>query len=354
MHVAILGGWSAKECENAAWGLNVPDPALFAEACRAIGERLARRGHSITVGSQEEQAADRHVVDGYIAAWSVSPSQHACINVLDGIHSDQPLFTERRREQTTARLFRGGPTSRPRPHPRAAEKLVAIRDADAVVAIGGLQDTYTAGIGAIVASKPVVPIATFGGASLELWNATRLLRRAGAFDPRPDDDFERLKDSVWSAAVLDAAFGFGRLDRPSVFLASAGKAERVASELSSAIEVLGLDVIHWPRDFHTSRPILEEIRLAAFIAKYAVILLTPDDRVLDESERWRPRENVLFEMGYFMNALGADRVAVVVNSATAVPSDYGGFRHLVLSSDQPVRSLVPELRRFFAEDIATT
>ena len=72
---------------------------------------------------------------------------------------------------------------------RAAEKILSTRDADALIAIGGLHDTYVAGIAAMLARKPVVPFASFGGASLQLWRALHMLDQK-----RLTEDFRRLSE----------------------------------------------------------------------------------------------------------------------------------------------------------------
>jgi predicted nucleotide-binding protein len=62
---------------------------------------------------------------------------------------------------------------------------------------------------------------------------------------------------------------------------------------------------------------------------YAIILLTPDDRggeyscPLDKLQP-RARQNVLFELGYFIGKLGRDRVTALHVPGVEIPSDYSG------------------------------
>ena len=62
---------------------------------------------------------------------------------------------------------------------------------------------------------------------------------------------------------------------------------------------------------------------------FAVVLLSPDDmaRVVNsENESYRARQNVVFELGFFLGKLGRDRVALIYRQHEnfEMPSDYDG------------------------------
>lgn len=66
---------------------------------------------------------------------------------------------------------------------------------------------------------------------------------------------------------------------------------------------------------------------------YAVVLLTPDDigGVKDSKYhdlRPRPRQNVILELGYFIAALGRNRVATLHKPDIEMPSDYAGSAYI--------------------------
>jgi hypothetical protein len=63
--------------------------------------------------------------------------------------------------------------------------------------------------------------------------------------------------------------------------------------------------------------------------EFAVVVLSPDDvgRLRDEPSaelRPRPRQNVMFELGFFIGKLGGDRVCALYEGNTEIPSDYSG------------------------------
>ena len=67
---------------------------------------------------------------------------------------------------------------------------------------------------------------------------------------------------------------------------------------------------------------------------FAVVLFTPDDEgglVGDKtSVQSRTRQNVIFELGFFLGKLGRERVAVLVKGEVEIPSDYSGVLFIQL------------------------
>ena len=62
---------------------------------------------------------------------------------------------------------------------------------------------------------------------------------------------------------------------------------------------------------------------------YAIVLLTPDDQGAEtlkpfQEQRKRARQNVIFELGYFIGKLGRDKVTALYMSDVEIPSDYSG------------------------------
>jgi len=70
---------------------------------------------------------------------------------------------------------------------------------------------------------------------------------------------------------------------------------------------------------------------------YAVVLLTPDDlgATKDKKDELKPRarQNVIFELGYFIGKLGRKRVCVLHMENVEIPSDYKGILYLKMDKD---------------------
>ena len=68
---------------------------------------------------------------------------------------------------------------------------------------------------------------------------------------------------------------------------------------------------------------------------YAIALLTPDDIGGPNADALKPRvrQNVIFEMGFFMGYLGRGRVAALIKSDLEIPSDYSGVLYIKLDEN---------------------
>ena len=65
---------------------------------------------------------------------------------------------------------------------------------------------------------------------------------------------------------------------------------------------------------------------------YAIALLTPDDSAFSkksaETVNDRARQNVIFELGYFLGKLGRKNVCALIKSKVEIPSDYQGIVYI--------------------------
>ena len=81
--------------------------------------------------------------------------------------------------------------------------------------------------------------------------------------------------------------------------------------------------------------IIEKLETSSSIGLcYAIIILTPDDvgAKVSEKEKLLPRarQNVVFELGYFIAKLGRQRVQVLYTEGVELPSDYQGILYTQL------------------------
>ena len=77
--------------------------------------------------------------------------------------------------------------------------------------------------------------------------------------------------------------------------------------------------------------IIEKFERYAAQANFAFILMTPDDAssTSDATEaKWRARQNVILELGWFMAKLGRQRVVILYRGTLDIPSDILGVVYL--------------------------
>ena len=95
---------------------------------------------------------------------------------------------------------------------------------------------------------------------------------------------------------------------------------------------------------------MDELSEASKNCLGAILLLTKDD-ALDGEESWAPRDNVIFEMGFFMQEKGRDRVLVVREKGPKMPADIGGGIYLSLRDRTDIAPIQTKLLDFIKKRI---
>lgn len=181
--------------------------------------------------------------------------------------------------------------------------------------------------------------------------------RAGIFDSGikpasiPDGAGDEWIDSE-SFLMHFNAWNLQLRDRRDVFLGYCSKANSCAIEIRDYLEANGFSVLDWSRDFKPAgATILEEIEGASRRCRCAVFLFTRDDELGKRAKAKAsfeavPRDNVLLEAGYFTQARGKERVAIVREEGAKMPVDLGGIIYLSLEDRSRTLSVRKRLLRF--------
>lgn len=111
-------------------------------------------------------------------------------------------------------------------------------------------------------------------------------------------------------------------------------------DLCGCLTDLGLYPIVLGREHKNGMTLIEKFEQRAREADYAIILLTPDDKLMAPDEngsdetRARARQNVIFEMGWFFCRLGRDSTLLLHNGPVELPSDITGVLYMAFK-DRP-------------------
>ena len=166
----------------------------------------------------------------------------------------------------------------------------------------------------------------------------------GEFSPSADltwlhcDEF-RVPFKYWND-LLD-----GRRD---VFLGYCSKSESTAQSIKRYLQSLGARVLDWQTDFIPGRTILEQIDQAAARSVGGIFLFTKDDDLADsgQSSPAVPRDNVIFEAGYFVGLKGKRNVLIIRESGSKMPADLGGDIYASLSDRTNIEPIEKTLEAF--------
>ena len=109
-----------------------------------------------------------------------------------------------------------------------------------------------------------------------------------------------------------------------------GHDEAMKEAVARTVEKLGLNAIVLHEKPNQGKTIIEKFTEYSEVG-FAIVLLSPDDisssqHDLSEKKSFRARQNVIFELGFFVGKLGRDRVISLYRQTEGfeIPSDYSG------------------------------
>lgn len=137
--------------------------------------------------------------------------------------------------------------------------------------------------------------------------------------------------------------------RRDVFLGYSGTSAGTAQNLKRFLQAeLDVTVLDWKTDFAPGRSILQQIEEAAARCTAGIFLFTTDDKLEDQSlvDKAVPRDNVVFEAGYFTGVKGKDHVLIVRESGAKMPADLGGDIYAPLKDKSDIGPVENVVRMF--------
>ncbi|HSL02730.1 MAG TPA: nucleotide-binding protein [Nitrospiraceae bacterium] len=139
--------------------------------------------------------------------------------------------------------------------------------------------------------------------------------------------------------------------RRDIFLGYCSSSSATASKIKSFLTGgLGLTVLDWACDFDPATTILRQIEEASRRCGSGIFLFTKDDALAGKGGKGRavPRDNVVFEAGFFSALKGKSRVLVVLEKGAKMPADLGGDIYASLEAKDNIQPIKPILQQFAA------
>jgi predicted nucleotide-binding protein len=134
-----------------------------------------------------------------------------------------------------------------------------------------------------------------------------------------------------------------------VFLGYSSQAKEPALAVSAFLaNKLKLSVLDW-HDFRPSGVIMQNIEEAERLAMCGVFLFMADDMVKSAAARvGAPRDNVIYEAGFFAGAKGQTNTLIIRERGAKVPTDLGGVIYLELTNRGDITPIETKLSEYFA------
>ena len=208
-----------------------------------------------------------------------------------------------------------------------------VQEADAVVGLIGGKGTSDCIQKAILAKKLVFPIPLAGGAAGYEWER---LRHSHHFNMAKGDldflgdkklDPASLSDMIVEQCKLKFKPNEARYSR-RIFIVH-GHDSDLKNELARLLDRLDFTPVILHEQPDHGKTLFDKLQSVLSDVGFAFILLTPDD-VCDTARnkadfKFRARQNVIFEHGLLIGAMGPERVLAIAKGDIEAPSDLQGF-----------------------------
>lgn len=139
--------------------------------------------------------------------------------------------------------------------------------------------------------------------------------------------------------------------RKDVFLGYCSASIGTAAQVQLWLERHGATVLNWAMDFRVGSSILDEIETARAACTCGIFLFSEDDPLEGVSGGAAPRDNVVFEAGYFISSKGASRCMIIRVGNAKMPADLGGSIYVPLSKDGGVAAIEGKLSQFLETNL---
>lgn len=136
--------------------------------------------------------------------------------------------------------------------------------------------------------------------------------------------------------------------RSDLFLGYSSASTGTAAAIKRYLQSLGVQVLDWQTDFIPGRTILDQIEQAAARSLGGIFLFTRDDDLADHGQRELavPRDNVVFEAGYFIGLKGKNNVLIIRETGSKMPADLGGDIYAPLADKTDIAPIERSLSAF--------
>ena len=152
---------------------------------------------------------------------------------------------------------------------------------------------------------------------------------------------EKIRSEV-AAGVIETA-GATSFGSKNVFIIHR-HSESARTQLCALLSSLGLTPIVLAEQTERGMTVIEKFEYHAPLCSFAFALITPDDKIgglTNTDSRWRARQNVIFELGWFMAKLGRSRVVVLCQGNIEILSDLHGL--IYLPFNESIMEVTPRL-----------
>jgi hypothetical protein len=177
-----------------------------------------------------------------------------------------------------------------------------------------------------------------------------------------DGGFEDIEDTSLAVLALSSIVQLTQGSKQSIvahislpahpkkcFLGYCARASTVALELKEHLKntLPAVSIADWKSDFWPGHVLFEEIRKASVECQVAIFLVTEDDAQIESQMLVlkTPRDNIIFEYGYFAAKNGIEKTILVVEDRAKMPSDLGGIIYVPMPDRKNIEGVKIQTER---------
>lgn len=315
-----------------------PDADTLFAAAKELGYRAALRKHTVLLGSDSPRTIDYYVAQGVYACCAEHPDSEFSLEVHCPEGGDLPYSDHPANLSVEVLTYPGaeGPNRWMIAHMRMMDSC------DAIITLGGGESTRTVGLLAAERGKPyLIPIASFGGASLDLLNQVRYTYRR--YKTVTDKKVLTYLSAHWSKDNAERIIGLTEtfvdtgFDRPpAIYFISYSRADMaLADEIELFLRRAGRNVIRDEVEIVTGTSISNTIEEKLNQADVLIALV---------NQNYKDSTWCMGEFSYAMNRKRAGKTPNRVVSIVIQP----GFQVPVQMADTLYRVALSRLEREMA------
>ena len=133
---------------------------------------------------------------------------------------------------------------------------------------------------------------------------------------------------------INTNMGKNRTSNNKVFIVHGHDGE-LKEKVARRLEQQGIEAIILSEQVNRGRTIIEKLEAYSDV-NVAIILFTQDDLGVAKeekgNEKYRARQNVVFEAGYFMGYLGRENIIMIADENVEIPGDLSGMVYTTIDS----------------------
>ena len=308
MKLLFQGGWRAgRDPENTR--------EIISAYCLSLAEHVVDHNHQLILTSNREYD---QIIANHISKMAKNKNKSVKDHLLF-------LLADRIKELPVEGRVKRFPSARW----WIEERTYCVEISDVLIAVGGGKGTFDCVEKAFLSRKPVFVAATIPCRATDAWK-----RRSPSYRYLSDGDADFAEDlnitpNEFFGEVFKIIGSLANIVHSRRVFVVHGRDHHFKDGLVYLLRSLDFDPIVLQDEPSKSLTVMEKLERDTESIGFGFVLYTSDDisHLPNQPERYRARQNVVFEHGLLIGLLGRERTCALIKGDVEIPSDIQGVLH---------------------------